>query len=54
MKCENNASHNDDIRTEEEKNNSVLIIKLKVDLQNAINERNEAWFLLEENDITIP
>lgn len=64
MPCENNAAHNDtqycsscstchDCLKESEQANADLIIKLKSDLQDAINERNAAWFLLEENNITI-
>ncbi len=32
---------------------SERITELEVLLQQAINERNEAWFQLEENDIEI-
>lgn len=64
MPCENDLSHKKenycstcftchDCIEESDKVNQKQFEKLKKDLQNAIDERNLAWFQLEENKIEI-
>jgi hypothetical protein len=64
MRCENDDNHNPenfcptcstchDCIAESDENNAATIKRLKAELQKAINERNEAWFQLEENSIDI-
>lgn len=64
MTCENDTSHNPDnycnscatchdCVEEGEQSIQSELKGLKEALQNAINERNQAWFQLEENNIKI-
>ncbi len=64
MSCENDTSHNPDNYCNscatchdcvEEGEQSIQdeLKGLKEALQNAINERNQAWFQLEENNIKL-
>lgn len=64
MRCENDNNHNSDAYCsacatchdcveEDEKSHQNQLRCLKEELQKATNERNAAWFQLEENNIKI-